>query len=297
MTTTSANTDQPHLTRLHIQEAVELRYTLRHRIRDQVLEELASSRAKNWIYKWNFETSATESPSKALSNEYVFWEPIDSIVNLADDAVTRSGESEEKFLDRWDQQPPSRLNVPDKTTNDDSASLDYLSDCAYAYLRESWADSPTLERWLVRKMIYAEAFSFAREMGLPVTWRSRRVWWTWTKSLVKWVIGVAVALSIGDAHGLAYGVLAYFAWTAMTHLTLKWQVEQLEKPTKLFTVLQHPYKLSMHPATSPLELGDSLSAAENEGVVWPVGLAAIVDRAKNRCRWSWSQQQGEQRRT
>jgi hypothetical protein len=170
---------------------------------------------------------------------------------------------------------------------DDSASMEQLQNCAIKYCRADWANSPVLELWLVRQLIYAETYSFSREMGIPIQQKSLKFWWMWTKSLVKWSVGLVVAVSIGSNFGPAIGVATYVGWLAAIRYLAQDQIDQLNQLHETITSMRNAYIQSLRSPACPVEIESCLALAESHNVVWPAGMRGLVDAAVNRNRVLW----------
>lgn len=275
-----------------LEDAVELRFPCRQNIRDLVLIELATSLAlkekeflQNALDSDSDDTKLVDSLSK---NEY-FWSSIEEITNYADWSLERSRaeDKQEDLIQRWKHQPVYDLTPLDNKREDESANMEQLANCVVSYCEAKWAHSPSLELWLARKLIHAEAFAFAQVVGLPINLKSFRYWWNFGKLTLKWFIGLAVSFSIGESYGLALGVLTYVAWHALFTLIDRNKFVDLKKQAELLLILRSVYKLSLDPAHSPIELSGALKYAEDKGAVWPVGLRTIVDKVLHRNRLLW----------
>jgi hypothetical protein len=270
-------------------EAVELR-SKSHPERDRIATELVTSLLAAYpkLLK-SYDLSEIESRSGAareLAQEEFVWAPVERVLDGADRAFERYPDDGKKY-ERWQLTSPSALDG--KKDVDPSAELDALTECTMTYLQaDEWASSLSLEQWLVRRMIFAETFALSRELGVPLHPRSLRLWWTWAKSTVKWILGVAVALTIADAHGWSVGVMAYAAWIALMQFLFQPRFEMLQRHTEVFTSMRACYVLAIRRWPCPTELDDALRNAENKGAVWPEGLRALVKRACERNPHTWS---------
>ncbi len=273
--------------------AIELKFPERHYCRDKALLELAISQVTaypEFIGKYldrpwsNLSSEERVEQARLLAAESYFWQDVGEVIGEADDAVTRNPD-DGRMIQRWDHQPPHVLGG--KTEVDNSASMDALSRCVTSYRRNTWATSPTLELWMVRQLIFAETFALGREMGLPIQFKSYKFWWIWTKSLVKWGIGLGVAFSIGDAHGAAIGVLTYVAWVSLTRYLAQDQIDRLTKQEETFNAMRVAYVLSLRTPACPVEIEKGISQAEAQRAIWPAGLRSLVEMGVSRNRAFW----------
>lgn len=270
-----------------VQDALEIRYPERHYLRDQVLFELVTSQLAaepEYLKGADLSWGQRDDQAKKIAADDVLWDYVKGIVELADTSLTRSPDDGQQ-LKRWFPPPPQRLDG--KKDVDDSASLETLRDCAIMYSRAEWARSPALELWLVRQMIFAETFAFSREIGIPFQYKSFKFWWMWIKSLVKWAIGLAVAFSVGDTYGPAFGVFTYVAWLGIVRFLATDQLQGLQKVTETFMAMRNSYVLSLRTPPCPVEIEKSLSIAEEHSAVWPAGLRSLVERGLSRNREYW----------
>jgi hypothetical protein len=268
--------------------AIEKKYPDRHHCRDRVILELVTSLVSTHNMDLLGAVDLTMQRLEEQANEVVamdsIWRAVEDVLDSADSAVTRFPDDGQK-IKRWSHQSP--LTIDGKYDVDMSASMDELSACAATYINRDWAKSPTLELWLVRQMIYAETISYGREAEIPVQNKSFKFWWMWTKSLVKWLIGLAVAVSVGELHGLALGVLTYVLWLAVTRYLAQDQIDRLTHLGTAFSNMRSSYTISLRNFVCPVEIEKSLSLAETHGAVWPVGLRSLVELAVARNRVVW----------
>jgi hypothetical protein len=272
------------------EEAAEIRFSKRHPERDRMASELTMSllaafpKVLEPVELGDMEKRS--SGARELAQNEFIWKPIERVLDGADRAFERFPD-DGKTYERWQMHSPSTLDG--KKDVDLSGEMDSLSECAINYLQaEAWASSLSLEQWLVRRMIFAETFALSRELGIPLHPKSVRVWWTWAKSTVKWLIGVAVAVSIGEAHGWSLGVLAYAAWVALMQFLFQPHFHTLKRQTEVFTHMRNCYVLAIRRWPCPAELDDALRNAESKGAVWPEGLRSLVNRASTRNAHTWS---------
>jgi len=272
-------------------DAVQVRYPDRAYHRDQIAGELALSwlRARPHASE-HLDLGLTygtgEEDAKKVAELPILWDQVEEILTEVEMSFPSglTGEQKEKA---WRHQPSGRLG--EKKDQDESLSLEALSRSAWLYLRAKWADSPMLECWLVRQMIYAETFAFSREASVPLQVNSAAFWWTFAKNTVKWLIGVFVAFSVADVHGPALGVLTYLAWVCMVHLlardTLKLKTQLLKTNAQMHTA----YRVALRGTPYPVEIERHIALAEEEGAVWPEGLRPLLQKATKRSAAAWVQ--------
>ena len=261
-----------------VQGAIEEKFPDRLHFRDRVISELMISQLTafpDFLESMDASMARRDEHAKKLAASNVLWRWIEKIIELADIALTRNPD-DGQTIKRWSHQAPQQLDR--KKDVDNSASLETLRDCATEYGKAEWARSPTLELWLVRQMVFAETFAFSRETGIPIQYKSFKFWWMWSKSLVKWSIGLGVSISIGDAHGSAVGVLAFVAWLSLVKYLAKDQLDGLLKLTDIFMYMRNCYLISLRDPACPIEIEKSLSLAEGHGAVWPAGLRGLIER-------------------
>jgi len=261
-----------------VRGAVEARYSERQHQRNWIATELALSWATAHpalADGLELTVASREEDVRKLADLEMLWEEIEEILGKIDLAFPSYLTPEERVR-RWAHQAVTRLG--EKKDEDDSLSLDGLSRCAASYLRTKWADSPSLEVWLIRHMIYAETFAFSREANVPIQVKSAGFWWDFTKATVKWLIGVGVALSVGESNGAGLGILTYFAWVCMIRLIAQDTAKIKMQIFKVFGNMQTAYRVALRSQTYPIEVERHLALAEGEGAVWPEGLRPIVQR-------------------
>lgn len=270
-----------------VEEAVKARFPERHHYRDLALAELMISfldsypkNTKTWDLSWE----KLEEQSKDLASRDGLWANIEHIIRSADSALTFNSE-ESQLIKRW--YPPS-VNLLDGGRNvHENVNIEILQACAFSYCRALWARSPTLELWLVRQLIFAEACAFSREAEVPLNLKNFPFWWMCSKLLVNWAIGLWVAASIGQDQGTAVGVLAYVTWLGLTKFLAKDQQQRLLNLTETFMLMRNSYVLSLRNPACPIEIEKSLSLAEERSAVWPAGLRSIVERGLSRNKEYW----------
>lgn len=271
------------------EEAAEIRFSKTHPERVRIASELAASLLAAYpevLARLDLDgMEKRSSAARELANDDFVWKPIERVLDGADRAFVRFPDDGTTY-DRWRLLPASALDG--KKDVDPSGEIDSLSECAINYLQANWASSLSLEQWLARRMIFAETFSLSREIGIPLHPKSVRVWWTWAKAVVKWLIGVAVAVAIGEAHGWPLGILAYVVWVALMQFLFQPRLQVLEKQTEVFARMRNCYVLASRQHPCPAELEDALRSAESKGAVWPEGLRALVERAQTRSAHTWS---------
>lgn len=270
-----------------LREAGELRFTERQHQRDSVVGDLIVSFVQAYpgsVPLTEMTWERREELASLLAKDDPLWRSVEDLLADGDAALTRYPD-DGKTVTRWRHQAVQNLEL--KKDFDDSAPMDSLANCAGNYCKSIWAESHSLELWLVRQMAYAEAFAFARETGIPLQPKSAKFMWMWFKSLVKWAIGLFVAIGVGDAHGLPLGVLTYVVWLALTKYLAKEQLEDLVKRTEVFLALKNVYVLAMRSNPSPVEIERALLNAEAKGAVWPEGMRSVVEKALQRDRVLW----------
>lgn len=261
--------------RLALVEAIEARYPDRHYIRDEVLKELLASsieRNPDLLAHLSFEWRDRETTVAAIAEDDSVWVNIEDLLEKLGYAIAKYPD-DGKALERWNHQTVSKLDI--RQAIDPSANLEDLSNFCRIYSKGWWPRSPALEIWLMRQMIFAETFALGRELGLPFS--KQKLAWMWGKSLVKWLIGLAVAISIGEQHGAALGVCVYVGWLCAVRYLSSDQIKALEKQTKVFGLMRNSYVLALRQQPSPVELNDALIRAEDALAVWPDGLRSLVD--------------------
>ncbi len=107
------------------------------------------------------------------------------------------------------------------------------------------------------------------------------------KNTVKWLIGVFVAVAVGESHGAALGILTYVAWVTMIHLLARDGVKLKMQMHRVFLQMQTAYRVCMRSTTYPLEVERYVSLAEQEGAVCPEGLRPLLHKATQRSPISW----------
>lgn len=270
-----------------VQGAIEEKFPDRQHFRDRAIWELMISQLTafpDFLESIDASMDQHDEHAKKLAASNVLWSYIERIIRLADTALTRYPD-DGQTIKRWNHQAPQQFDR--KQDVDNSADLETLRDCAIEYGKAEWAQSPTLELWLVRQMIFAETFAFSRETGIPLQFKSFKFWWMWSKSLVKWSIGLGVSISIGNAYGPAVGVLAFVTWLSLIKYLAKDQLDGRLKITETFIHMRSCYVLSLREPACPIEIEKSLSLAEGRGAVWPAGLRGLVERGISRNRTAW----------
>ncbi|MES2939198.1 MAG: hypothetical protein V4864_16045 [Pseudomonadota bacterium] len=271
--------------------AIDERYKASSFDKLAILKELANSlllafpdRGAGVPFDGSWDQREKHAKALAADGECFLWAPIERLVGDADASVERYPD-DGKQQERWAQSGIAKLDGPKDV--DDSAGVEGLADCSVNYCRAEWANSPRLELWLVRKMVYAETFAFSRQAGVPAHLKSVRAWWHWIKATIKWLIGLGVAVSIGEVHGVAAGVLVYLAWVALVRYLANDFVARQTSLLKLFLAMRNAYSVAMRGAVCPIDFERAISIAEQEGAVWPTGLRMLVERAKRRNRLIW----------
>lgn len=267
---------------------VQKRFPERLWQRDEIAKELVGSWLKarpEVARELALRRDTTEFDAARLGEDLSLWDHVGPLIEEIElsfpQQLPARNESE-----RWRHQQIGRLSGA--KDDDDSLSLEALSRCAWVYLRSPWADSPALECWLARQMIYAETFAFSRETGTPQHLKSKRAWWEFAKAAVKWGIGVLVALAIGEKYGGGVGVLAYLAWLTMVQVLGRDKLKGQMQIAKLFGSMQTAYKVAMRSTAYPLELERHLTIAEQDGAVWPEGLRPLLHKAMQRNPIAWA---------
>lgn len=257
--------------------AVEARYPKRLYERDAITTELVLS----WVLAHPEAAEAALAP--AVNGEAPYeardlWYDVDQILDQVLEAFPQPSLADDEA--GWMNQQPGWL-AADKT-RDTSLSLAGLSRGAGAYLRCTWASSSYLELWLVRQMIFAEAFAFGREMQLPPP--VKKTWWNLGKAILTWTIGVGVALAVANDHGLGAGLLASATWLGLFHVLQRDKREAVAKIATIFASMQSTYAVAMRDPMYPEEVARHVQLAENQGVVWPHGLLPLLATMKARRR-------------
>jgi hypothetical protein len=265
--------------------AARERYPESNDIRDDVLIELVKSYLlanPEQLKALDLQKDQYETQAKTIAHDDIIWGGVDRLIAFADDAVRFSlGQSKDWW---WHQ---NRIDLPTKSQEEHSVSLDGLTNCARAYIEAQWAKSPILEKWLVRKMIYAEGFAFISRLGSPLNPRRFKFWWITTKQLFVQVVGIWAAFSIGDTYGLAVGVLAFLLWLAASRYLAQRTLDDVRLIQKTFGYINQVYTLAIDTSVSPVELEKLLSLAEANDVAWPKGLRSIVEVALERNKLEW----------
>jgi hypothetical protein len=272
-----------------LRQAVEARFPERHQTRDAVLIELLFSLLQSqpkFSEELDFNWASQDKTAKSLVAVDWLWEAVDGVLAGAHSAVTRYPDDGQQMA-RWSYPIVRKLDDKKDSSSDEGAAMADLSNCAAAYLSARWAESPTLELWLARQLIYAEAYAFGRVAGIPMHLKSVKLWWIWLKSTFKWALGLAVALTLGGAFGWAVGVLAYATWLALIRYLANDQLKRYNDPIFTFSEMRNAYVVSLRSPTCPVEVEKSLSTAEEKGALWPAGLRALVERALSRDRAVW----------
>lgn len=262
--------------RFALMEGIEARYSDRHYIRDEVLIELLTAsieRNPDLLARLSFEWHDRETTVAAIQEDDAVWASIEDLLEKLGYAIAKYPD-DGKSLERWNHQTVSKLDI--RQDIDPSANLEDLSNFCRQYSKGWWPRSPTLEIWLVRQMIFAETFALGRELGFPVS--KKKLAWMWGKSVVKWLVGLAAAISVGEQYGVALGVCVYAGWLCAVRYLNSDQINALEKQTKVFGLMRNSYVLALRQQPCPAELSDALIRAEDALAVWPDGLRAIVDR-------------------
>ncbi|MDI1339350.1 hypothetical protein [Polaromonas sp.] len=261
--------------RLALLDGIKARYPDRHYIRDEVLVELlatAIERDADLLARLSFEWRDRETTVAAIEEHDPVWGGIEDLLEKLGYAIAKYPD-DGKSLERWNHQGVSKLDI--RQDIDPSANLEDLSNFCRQYSKGWWPRSPTLEIWLVRQMIFSETFALGRELGFPFS--KKRLFWMWGKSLVKWLIGLAVAISVGEQHGAALGVCVYVGWLCAVRYLSSDQINALEKQTKVFGLMRNSYVLALRQQPCPVELNDALKRAEDALAVWPDELRSLVD--------------------
>jgi len=272
----------------HLNGALQLKYPDRHHYRDRVVLELLMSAFSSQLspaHQQSFPWQEKDQIAEALAEDFQLWCGVDGVVAATDTAITRYPD-DGKMLERWDIPLLSALNNPLGSLP--VANMEQLGEAARLYAINKWAASPSLELWLARQLIFAETLSLGQEMGLPVTMKTGKFWWIWTKATVKWLIGLAAAVTLADSHGWAVGVLAYAIWLSLIRYLASDQISRLTTLDKVYVAMRLAYTIAIRPNACPVELEKALTRAEDLGSVWPSGLRSVLERAMLRDRASWS---------
>ena len=212
------------------------------------------------------------------------WADIDQVLEHANNSLARHPD-DGKQMDRWNC--PTTSNLDGKKDCDISARLEDLSLCVKTYLATHWADSPSLELWLTRQMIFAETYAFGREANLPIEIKSINFWWEWSKSLVKWAIGVLAAFSIGETYGAAIGVMTYGFWLCAVRYLMNDKLANLAKINAALTQMRLCHVLASRSQPCPTELMDAMKRSEDVLTVWPDGLRGLMQHVVLRRTGLW----------
>jgi hypothetical protein len=268
--------------------AIKKKYPERHFWRDRIALELALSRLEaqplDEIRLLGLTYDSQEEDATTLSSLDAIWHWVDTLLNVADDAVNRYPDDGKK-ANRWT--PPALASLRDNYDQDQSASLDLLTQCAASYLKGNWAVSPTLERWLVQQMIYAEAKAFAREQDVLHKDRGAAFYWAWIKVIGTWVVGLIVAGGIADDHGEGVGFLSFVVWLAAIRYLSQDSVTGNILVAKAFDAMESAYRFATRTYACPVEVESALILGESKHVVWPEGLRGLVSRAVSRNGGAW----------
>lgn len=272
-----------------IDDAIRSRYEEREDQRDRVIMELMESLLVAYPrFRPGVESQSDDATAESFATDSPAWGPVERIVDCADAALARYPD-DGKAVSRWKVQPPYMLKDRPRDGKDDpSAELDSLSNCVAEYLTAGWARSRTLELWLMRQMIFAEAFAFGREAGRPASFKSARLWWLWAKSMFKWIVGVFVAVAVGEQHGLPVGVLTYVGWLAAVRFLATDTIKRETVIDKVYGAMFSAYTMAVRTVVCPAEVERVVIEAESLGAVWPAGLRSILGRAVARDRAVWT---------
>lgn len=271
-----------------IRSVIEKKYVERVYFRDRIATELALGWAKahpGVAEHLTLTFAARQTDVETLAGLDALWEQVDELLSELEFAFPSQSEPDRK-VKTWFHQPVTRL--AGEKEQDDSLSLEALSRCASLYLRVKWADSPTLECWVVRQMIYAEVFAFSREMRVPTQAKGLAFWWDLAKAAMKWLIGVFVAFSVGDSYGAGLGVLTYVAWIYMIHAMERDKTKLKTQALKIFLAMQTTYRVALRANAYPIEVERHIALAELEGAVWPEGLRPLLHSAVTRDPIRWA---------
>jgi hypothetical protein len=268
--------------------AIKKKYPERNFWRDRIALELAISRLKaqplDEIRLLGLTYDSQEEDATTLSSLDAIWNWVDTLLDVADDAVFVHPE-DGKEVERWT--PQSRLSLHKNYDQNQGASLERLSQCATSYLKGNWAVSPTLERWLVQQMIYAEAKAFAAEVDVLKKERGAAFYWARIKTIGTWVVGLIVALGIADDHGEGVGFLSFAVWLAAIRYLSQDSVAANILVAKAFDAMESAYRFATRTNACPVEVENALTLGESKHVVWPEGLRGLVNRAVSRNGASW----------
>lgn len=265
-----------------IRNVVEQRYSERIGMRHEIACELAICWAEAFPHLMRCDENGQTREREIAATE-LLWDQVDHMLGEVEYATSQHSISDPEQT--WRHAPVHRLD--EKKDTDDSLALDALASTAASYVKATWAHSPSLERWLVRKMIYAEAVAFGNQVGLPIATKGLRPWWNVGTALAKWLVGVFVALAIAGPYGAASGLLAYVVWVCMLHVLARDGIKARLEVSHLFAHMRTVYSVSMRSHASPLEVERQMSLAESEGAVWPGGLRPILHKALSRNPLVW----------
>lgn len=270
---------------LVLNECVAAKFPERQFCRDEVLRELLQASIKcepELLNQLSFDWNERKGTVNFICENGRVWERVVSLIEELDSSVARYPD-DGKSLERWNHQAISRLD--EKKETDESASLEQLSKFCRFYRQNSWATSPALDIWLVRQMIFAETFALARELGLPPS--TKMIAWTWGKAVIKWLIGLVVALIVGSEHGWPVGALVYIGWLSCIRYLASDKIDELKRQGTVFANMRNCYVLAMRRHPCPSEICDALHRAENNLAVWPDGLRALIEAQLRKSRVSW----------
>lgn len=268
--------------------AIKKKYPDRNFWRDRIALELVISQLEakplEELSLLGLTYESREEVATNLSNSEVIWNWVETILDPADEAVSRYPDDGQK-MKRWT--PPSPMSLHGNYDQDQSASLDRLTQCAASYLKGGWAVSPTLELWLVQQMIYAESKAFIREGDVLKKNKSIGFYWAWIKVIGTWVGGVAVAGDVGATHGPGVGLLSLVVWLAVIRYLSQDAADRNSLVFKAFFAMEAAYKKAVRTNACPKEVERALSLGESNHVTWPEGLRGLVEHAVSRNSAAW----------
>lgn len=76
----------------------------------------------------------------------------------------------------------------------------------------------------------------------------------WAKAVVKWAVGVLVAVAIGEQHGFAAGVLTYVVWLTAVRFLANDLIKREGGIDKLYGAMVNAYNMTMRGAVCPAEV-------------------------------------------
>lgn len=167
-------------------------------------------------------------------------------------------------------------------------SLSELSHCASLYMIQGKERSPSLELWLIRKMIYEEAYAFQEELSQilkPKTILGRLVSFA---PAISHLAAIFSSIWIAAAYGLAIGFAAYLVLHTCLHVNHRDRTSLQRHLLQALTAIKRCYSAAMQEFPSPLEIERLLLIAERADAAWPHHLHDLVEQAKRRNFYKWT---------